>query len=532
MNIKIYYIIIILFIGGIFFSLNYITPLNWDDYSYKFIFENHNDNHPLRLIRNIPDIVYSQYNHYFTTNGRSLCHFFVQLFTGIIGKDIFNYFNTLVFIFFIIFITYFTLQLTPLNILFSFSLILLLFPSFNETVLWMTGSINYLWNCTGIILFLIILQKQKFHNNKILFFFLFLFCVIVGWSNEGLSLPLTGGLIVYIIYKRFNLKATNLFLIIGFIIGSIICSIAPSTINRAELTHSSFIYIILHKGEVFLIVLYKLRAFYLLISLIVIKYFLEFKRNKAILLRFYQDNILLIASCFFSFFIIFIAGQTDTRSAVGVEFFSILLILKLFPFKFKLYNKISRLFFIMSSIIILPFIFYYSFKNYNNFKAVEYQILKTNNEIILYHDIKIPIFLKQYVLVPRCYNFISYRMGNGALNSFYKKSNLIFIPYNIYTTLKEGKYNINKIELKKDYKFYILPIKYYDLEKKPFFILNTLEDNDIPLFYRPLKNKLDRYNVIEIQVQDYQYVNINGNYYLLIGRNEMIDKRVKSIALR
>lgn len=532
LNIKTYYIIIIIFLGGIIFFLNYFTPLNWDDYSYKFISEINNENHQLKLIKNIPDIIYSQYNHYFSTNGRSICHIFVQLFSGIIGKDIFNYFNTVIFISFILLITYYVNKLCPSNILLSFSIIFLLFPAFNETILWMTGSINYLWTCTGIIIFLIILQKNRIQNNKVFTFSLFLVGLIVGWSNEGISLPLTGGLIFYLIFNRFNDKEVNLFLIIGFFLGSFICSFAPSTINRSEITQSSITYLLLHKGEAFFIVLSKLRAIYIFIFFFILKYFTEFKERKVLFLNFLKENTILIGSLFFSFFIIFLAGQTDTRSAVGVEFFSIILILRLFPFKSKVYNNICKLIFSLITIVFMPFILIYSYENYKNFKSIEYQLTKTNNEIILYDDIKIPDIFLHYILVPRSYNFISYKMGNKALNTVYNRTEVIFLPTNIYKDITADKKIINDIMLQKNYKFYVIPLNETGYKPTPYYELNLIEEKNIPLLLRPFKDKLDRYSASEIQASDYQMIRIKDNNFMLVGRNEMVDRRVNRIIFK
>lgn len=527
-------VFILVLIGIIIYTLNYLTPLNWDDYSYKFITENNTDKNSLRLVNNFSDIIISQSNHYFSINGRSLCHFFVQLFSGIIGKEIFNFVNTFVFVSFIILLTLYSNKIDLLNILFTFSLVFLLFPALNETILWMTGSINYLWTCTGIILFLCLFKYFSYTTFKKNYYCIILFIIslILGWSNEGISLPLAGTLIIYFLWKRFNLNTFQLFLILGFITGSFICSFAPSTINRSEVTQSSFTYIILHKGEAFLIVLAKLRALYALFFLFLIKYFLEFKSSKNLLLKFCQENIILIGSWFCSFFIIFIAGQTDTRSAVGVEFFSILIILSLFQYGKVNYYRYFKFVLCILTFILLPFIVYYSYVNYKNFKTVEYQLTKTNNNIILYDDIHIPSFIKQFIMVPRSYNFISCGLGNSALNLFYGKRNIIFLPYQIYQDLKNRRNIIYNLNLQGDYKFYVMPLEDMDRKTIPYFILNPDNDADIPIILRHFKNKLDRYSATEIPAQDYQFININGDIYLIIGRNEIVDKRVNSIILK
>ena len=149
--------ITLLIIGIAFWVLNCLTPEYNDDYSYKFIWDNERG----KTIESIGDIFISQYHHYFSMNGRSIVHFIVQLFTGIWGKGIFNIINTLVFLCFVCIITRLYTNIIPSNLLFGFCTIFLLYPIFSETVLWMTGSINYMWTSTVICLFLYTIEKHK-----------------------------------------------------------------------------------------------------------------------------------------------------------------------------------------------------------------------------------------------------------------------------------------------------------------------------------------------------------------------------------
>lgn len=87
MNAKKKYILLIIISGIIFYLLNHFTPLYSDDWHYNFIygtFEN---------INNLSDIIKSQYIHYFKVNGRFIPHFIIQLFDGILGKELFNIFT-------------------------------------------------------------------------------------------------------------------------------------------------------------------------------------------------------------------------------------------------------------------------------------------------------------------------------------------------------------------------------------------------------------------------------------------------------
>ena len=73
-----------------YYILSYLTPfcLN-DDLVYKFIWPYDNDSFTTP-IKTIKDVIESQYIHYHVLNGRSIIHFFIQLFDGILGKELCN----------------------------------------------------------------------------------------------------------------------------------------------------------------------------------------------------------------------------------------------------------------------------------------------------------------------------------------------------------------------------------------------------------------------------------------------------------
>ena len=153
-------IIMMAIVAVAFGVLNFLTPQYHDDFVYKFMFEGGSVNydHP---VRSIGDIVASQVEHYHSVNGRSIVHFLVQLFTGLLGKTIFNLFNVIVFCAFIFLLKKQSTGSTRqegdakfcVSTLVTLVLVLLM-PRFKDTFLWMTGSINYLWSATAALGFL------------------------------------------------------------------------------------------------------------------------------------------------------------------------------------------------------------------------------------------------------------------------------------------------------------------------------------------------------------------------------------------
>ena len=137
-------------IAAIIYVLNYFTPLASDDWNYVFIYGTNDKIHTLW------DVIKSQYFHYFEMNGRITAHMITQTADGIFGKGVFNIANTLTFMAFLYLIG---LNVAPDRkvptkiLLTAFVLTFLLIPEFNMAFLWLSGSCNYLWSATLILLF-------------------------------------------------------------------------------------------------------------------------------------------------------------------------------------------------------------------------------------------------------------------------------------------------------------------------------------------------------------------------------------------
>ena len=82
-----YQLAYILTIGILYYILCHLAPITLsDDVLYKFVWPHDNESYN-KPIASILDIIESQYIHYQVVNGRSIIHFFIQLFDGIIGKE-------------------------------------------------------------------------------------------------------------------------------------------------------------------------------------------------------------------------------------------------------------------------------------------------------------------------------------------------------------------------------------------------------------------------------------------------------------
>ncbi|MCH5221798.1 MAG: hypothetical protein J1F05_05645, partial [Muribaculaceae bacterium] len=306
------------------FLLNYLAPEYKDDFSYKFNLAKGMS----QKVASIQDVLLSQYTHYFTTNGRTLGLIVVQLFSGIWGKIAFNVVNAGVFVLFITLLTKFAGRVTALNIIFICALIILFFPGFAETMLWMTGSVIYLWTFVAVCMVLLSipsLQRRTIHRIDWL---LLIPGIIAGWTLEGVSIPLALSLGVYmLVYRKETSKSALLPLAIGVSVGAIMCLASPGIIYRGLNPNKgvpvSLVERLLDGWEA----ISQAGFVYILTLGVFVKLIIERRNAWHWLKKAYVDNIILVNALALSVAVVFGCGCGSARVASGVDLFSLLIIL-------------------------------------------------------------------------------------------------------------------------------------------------------------------------------------------------------------
>lgn len=225
----------------IYFLLNHLTPLLADDYRYSLMSDN-------TRITSLGQIILSLWEHYFDWGGRIAAHFIAMLFLWI-GKPVFNVFNALMLCLLMYLIFMHVTLRKPREkkdiflLLFIFAASWVSFPMFHSTVVWLTGSANYLWMTVLILMFLLpyrglIDNKQIIKDSPAKGVLWLLLGLAAGWSNEN-----TGAislLIVFLIYLYERLfKKTRKFPgwfypgAIGHLAGFALLILAPGNFVRA-----------------------------------------------------------------------------------------------------------------------------------------------------------------------------------------------------------------------------------------------------------------------------------------------------------
>jgi hypothetical protein len=213
----------------VFFTFNMLTPVWWDDFIMSCFFtEWHVPRHS--LLSSFSDVIISTYNMYQTWHGRSVADFLNFLFMFLKNKNIFNVCNTIVYFIFILLtgfhITGSLKKITALFFLFINILFWLLLSAWGQTLLWLTGSFNYLWTTTIILLFMIPFRKKieniSYRPYIIISFLWLIPGILAGWSVENSASGVFILLLAYFFWKKCKKEPVLTFEIsgsIGFMIG-------------------------------------------------------------------------------------------------------------------------------------------------------------------------------------------------------------------------------------------------------------------------------------------------------------------------
>lgn len=230
------------------FLLNYITYYTSDDYCYRFIYKEYLPTDSVEKINGIGSILTSQINHYFNWNGRFVAHSIVQFFMQY-NKLLFDICNSIAFIILGILIYrivshFHSNEMLKKNKVLTYLLIMLLLwiliPEFGKSVLWVSGSGNYLWS--GLIYTSLILYYIKVKSSTIFTVFgAILLGFLAGATNEN-SGPASILIIIMIsIWDIISSKKISIWRISGIlssILGFIIMMKSPGSLRRGSMEYT------------------------------------------------------------------------------------------------------------------------------------------------------------------------------------------------------------------------------------------------------------------------------------------------------
>lgn len=315
-----------------FYVLNSFTPLSGDDYAYCFYYDEASAvvRPTAERVTSFAQAVESMWNHYQTVNGRFVSHLTMQGFCALWGKTAFNVVNTLVFMLFLHVLTLWSGRrnsVLVLSLVFLTCMCVLPFPG--QTMLWLTGAINYLWPTTFALCYVYwlthyVAKTERWHAHVVAF----VVALAISWTNESVSAPVALGLFIYYAFHRKTFKGLAASSYIGYGLGAALIVFSPGTFSRLE-TDSTVLPPLETDQFLFLHTYY---LFYYFISFALPIIVVAFYTWKG--LKHYRRPLAFVDSrlaCIFLSFILFLwaLGMDDAdRVYFGVSAFSLAILLR------------------------------------------------------------------------------------------------------------------------------------------------------------------------------------------------------------
>ena len=248
--------------AGYFFLRTMFLPLSHDDFAYAFIWDGEHGGNLDAMqvgspeveyrerVSSLADIFDSMASYYFTWSGRIFANGLAQLFVWL-GKPSFDIANTIMFILLVTVVINLAntwLKMSRAALAWIFFSLFILSAAFVTSMLWLTGSCNYLWMSFFQLLFLTpyvkALRSHDPGSSPLKIALVFLLGLLAGWSNEAGALA-TICLTAFLVQRS---KAQGIFRtwmatgLAASIVGCAFMLFAPGNFVRLEVLYPDFSY--------------------------------------------------------------------------------------------------------------------------------------------------------------------------------------------------------------------------------------------------------------------------------------------------
>jgi hypothetical protein len=316
--------------------LNYLFPVFTDDWVYSFVFRSN----PPQHITNAKDLLDSQYIHYFTWGGRFVVHFIAQslLMLKPWMQDLVNAMAFTAFIYMVYKFSNYNRKVNPALFIIIYFFIWFFQPAFGATILWITGSANYLWGTLIILLFIYpyyIFFRNPAYNPRgsLMYISFFIGGILAGWTNENMSVAVVLMLLCMCVCykKRGTLPKWSIIGCIGFCMGCTLLLAAPGNYVRIDNANSvseltgTFETILSRLYTMFYHYVYyilPLLIIYITGFIILTKNMAKDENRKKIMLA----SLIFIVTSHIAFAIMIVSPQFPTRALFGIITFNIIAI--------------------------------------------------------------------------------------------------------------------------------------------------------------------------------------------------------------
>lgn len=236
---------LILLIFGSLFLLCHSVLLSPDDYNYTFV----QGTYMQKRVDSLENALETAKYFYNNWTGRVIPHVLIGIFRNM-NELVYEIVNSFVFVIFITTITKVLNKKTSFLSLLSVFGYLVFSKMFGEKFGWISGSFNYLWSSTFLIIFIYYFYNYFKEEKKLSILgkiALVLFAFVTGFMHENVSF--VGGaflvcLILFNIRKILKFEKNKKILItitfIMFCLGAFACIFAPGNFTRVEQIDTSF----------------------------------------------------------------------------------------------------------------------------------------------------------------------------------------------------------------------------------------------------------------------------------------------------
>ncbi len=300
---------------------------NIDDWAYTFVVDEHSegylsvidDGNSRRPVESFTDAVVSQSRDYLKTNGRFIIHTLVQYFCGCWSLRQFAVVNTIVFVFFVLFL----FRLTGRRLDFWQMLIVvasfwLLTPYIGFTFLGPVSlCVNYLWTCTATILFLLLFSRMRHGSlGRLHLSALCLYALVVGSLQESFSIGVAGALFFYLLFNKKQTSKSELVVSLAYMAGAMVCLLSPANFSRTDSIGGIGVHLTAITG---------LLSSPLFLLFLVLHVVLMVKRR---LMEFVKDNFILYASIIIDTLFAVLVAYTARQQLTAINIFILVLLLR------------------------------------------------------------------------------------------------------------------------------------------------------------------------------------------------------------
>ena len=213
---------------AVFYWMNCLTPLKEDDMLHSMVIGD------LTHIHTLGDLLHGYRNKFFITNGRS-SDMIAELFCGLLGKPLFNVLNTLMFGLLAHVVSLLaTGRRSLLALAMTTACIGTCYPVPGETLLWLSGSCNYLWSITGslwVLYYLLHHGPSRLGWGKGVL--LLVGAMLAGSGNEAMSMGFAVGMVLYYLFHGKSIDRTVVIGMTGYILGLLLIIASPAAWERA-----------------------------------------------------------------------------------------------------------------------------------------------------------------------------------------------------------------------------------------------------------------------------------------------------------